>query len=1378
MSWSHVIRRVGYWGVLALVASLVYAVTSQTILASDHIELDQVSPNAVTATASQPVRNWNHVFSSSVLNDCSKVSYSSRNDQVSAARTRTITWNTGSRRDGHYLCVRTLVDTVGNEYAYGGPLRLDLAGPTIRFETGRATIDRLQATINDYSELHEQVDAATEIADGDVSTGASFRYAMLRSSSDCSVRNLNLQTMATDLTRQSTTANKLTELTVQVPVSADDHDRYVCLKATDQFGNVSYQVSSRLDTQIERVRFQIVDAGLRITASEVLSAVRAEVTSDSCSDLASETPVAQGVTSYTAAYTADDGLICFQLSDRQANTINYSYTLDRTSPGVPEINQSDRIVVATATDTDGRADTGDNDYPKDWGIETWDSYFIDSDSDNLVTTMENACDLDSYGQRGAGETAVDTWRVYDTRSSSNRLVLSSSHSRYEAICFRATDYAGNDSYGHQELDNFESTSPVIVGKRATNDNEITLSLSSTKLRVVTWRWTTMQIGDTCDINKIPATTAPTTSNEIEVTSTDVGGFYCVEALLNDNERIYQIVEVGSSPVDDSAPTVEADWNRNALQASATDDLSGVKSTTWQWQIITDPDDAASSCQSDDTADPKITSWRRGSNTGSLGTSRNGQFICFRVSDNVGNVGYEHFEIEVVSQSTDTTRPTVNVRRSDHTVRATSTSNDLPSVPDWRYKISNDSGCNDNTFNTNDQAVGYGHTVQLVDGDDVWVCFQIADSAGNLGYGKLRVDLRGPTITVSQSGTQVTATADESSSNWIYFRTNEDPAYCVVGSDWNLGRQQTYVGRIVRGLTAGQVGQYLCFRTQDSHGNQSVAVYQISGPINPPFVGQLSISFAQSSTRLVASANRAVTTWRYLVYESAPTNCDQTNSYFDTTYAGQTNTVDINADNNRHYYCFEATAADGVKGYGSHRVNIPTGSSSPAPTPVGALRVTVSRQGNRLTATANRTISDWRYLIYESKPANCDQTNLYFTASNGQVGRDNVVDLAPADSNRYYCFEAIDTNGLKAYALYRVGRVTEASFTPTPEPTHPTTVTKPAIKVTIDRRNNQLIAVANQRIANWRYLVYAQRPNCDTTNTYFDALNAQVGEGQIAPVTEQTVGYYYCFRARTADGRVGFGLHRVTRAFVQPTTQPTPTDPTLPPPLTTAVRISVSRNRTHVVAQANQNIASWRYLVYSQSPPCNNNNVYFERVNNALVGTSNQAPWIEVSQDRYYCFRAKTADGRVGFAVHRIPAATVVRPQPTPAQPRPEQRPSQPAPQPEQPTTRPATPAQPATTTTAAPAPPATPAAVAAVADPQPATPAEDKGKDEQPQTDNPPLAVQPTTETGPPVVIDEDDDVPYAWIIGGVAAAILIVILAVWPRRRRTDDDTDDRETL
>ena len=146
----------------------------------------------------------------------------------------------------------------------------------------------------------------------------------------------------------------------------------------------------------------------------------------------------------------------------------------------------------------------------------------------------------------------------------------------------------------------------------------------------------MEIDQTCDINQIPGATAPTSSNKIEVDNLDIGGLFCVEVLLNDNNRIYQIVEAGSSQIDNTPPEISAAWERNSLRATATDDLSGVKSTSWQWQLISNPNNADSSCQPDDDADPKISSWRSGSNTGSLGTSRNGQFICFRVSDNVGN----------------------------------------------------------------------------------------------------------------------------------------------------------------------------------------------------------------------------------------------------------------------------------------------------------------------------------------------------------------------------------------------------------------------------------------------------------------------------------------------------------------------------------------------------------------------------------------------------------------------------------------------------------------------------------------------------------------------------------------------------------------------
>ena len=1100
MSWSHITRRVGYSVSLVLIAGLAFWVANQTLLADDHIDLSQVSPNAVTATANQPVRNWNHVFGSSSMTDCTTARYSSSNDQTSAALTRTITWNTGSRRDGNYLCVRTLVDTAEREYAYSSPLRIDLAGPTIRFESGRSAADSIQATVNDYNNLHNQAGASTDIVAADVISGVSFRYAILRSSSNCSVRNLNLRTVDTDLIRTSTTADNSNELKVNVPVSADNHGQYVCLKTTDQYGNVSYQSSARLDTEIERVSLRISNNQVRMTAGEILTSVWAEATDGTCDyqSLADGTATAQGVTSLSVSYNTDnnDSIVCFSMTDRQSNSANYSYTLDTVAPIELEINQSGRIVIATASDTDQRDDPnhrGDNDYPKDWGIKSWNSYFIETANDgNLDNTLEAACDADSYGRSGSAiGNDVNSWSIYSRRTSGNRIAMSSSHNSREAICFRATDYSGLNSYGYEKLTEFESSDPIINSFRSNYSKKVTLSLSSTgNKRVTTWRWVAMEIDQVCDINLIPGTTAPTSSNKIEIVEANIGGLFCIEALLNDNSRIYQIVSAGNSQIDNTGPEISAAWERNSLRATATDDLSGVKSTTWQWQIITNPDHADTSCTNDDDANPKITSWRRGSNTGSLGTSRNGQFICFRVSDNVGNTTYASFEIEVVSTSTDTSRPTVNVRRNGNTVTATSTASDLPSVPDWRYVISDNSDCNDGVFESAGSSLGYGSSVQLVDGDDVWVCFQVTDSSNNAGHGKLRVDLAGPAITVNQSGNQVTANANESASQWIYFRSDNRPDYCVDDSEWNFNKHRTFVGRTVSGLTSADVGKWLCFRAQDSNGNQGVTSYQISGPIGQPVqTNPLTISFAQGPTQLVASGNRAVNNWRYLVYESAPTNCDGDNTYFDSDFAGNSNIVTLDADDNGRYYCFEANASDGTQAYASHRVTRPVAApiveetpepeeTKPPVTPK-EIKISANRVGQHLVAKANQSIAQWHYLVYATKP-NCDDSNGYFNQTGSKVGKTNKAVLVTNDSDRYYCFRAKTADGRVAFALYLVPATTtvaepvstetvvieppattEAPQTAAPEPeqeqeeeqpavlTPPTTQTQPATTVVVN-----------------------------------------------------------------------------------------------------------------------------------------------------------------------------------------------------------------------------------------------------------------------------------------------------------------------------------------
>ena len=755
---------------------------------------------------------------------------------------------------------------------------------------------------------------------------------------------------------------------------------------------------------------------------------------------------------------------------------------------------------------------------------------------------------------------------------------------------------------------------------------------------------------------------------------------------------------------------------------------------------------------------------------------------------LATTGYNNFEIEVVSLSTDTSRPAVNVRRNGKTVTATSTASDLPSVPDWRYVISDSSDCDDDVFDSAGSSLGYGSSVQLVDGDDVWVCFQVTDSSDNAGHDNIRVDLAGPTIVVSRSGSRVTATANETASQWIYFRSDNHPDYCVADSEWNFNKHQTFVGRTVSGLTSADVGRYLCFRAQDSHGNQEATAYQISGPIDQPVqTTLLTISFAQGSTQLVASANRAVSNWRYLVYESAPSNCNKDNTHFDSDFAGNSNIVDLDANDNGRYYCFEAEASDGSQAYADHRVNIATSPSTgqTTPQPVDVLTVSVDQEDNKLTASANRAVSTWRYLIYATKPANCDDKNSYFAANNGRIGRGNVVDLVVEDSDRYYCFEAADANDRKAYYLHQVETVEVT--TPEPETTTPTEEETPAPVVTVDviRKNNQLLASADKKIANWRYLIYSNQPTCDDSNTYFDRGAANlVGRTSTVDLSELSVGRYYCFRAKTKAGQAGYYVHRVTRPVANPIVEEAPKPEEATPPATPKeIKISASRDGQYLVAKANQPIAQWRYLVYTTKPNCNGNNVYFNQTG-SKVGRSNKAAWITADSDRYYCFRAKTADGRTAFALYRIPASMTVAEPVSPETPAPvvtvqtpeEEDEAQPtAPEPEQgqePETTTATTQPPTNTTTVVNITTQPPAATSN--EQQPAAQTEAETNEVLPLAVDRTTPAQTTTGTTTNDPVDDDDDLPWAWIIGGVGAVILVVLLAFRPRRKFDDDEADD----
>ena len=317
---------------------------------------------------------------------------------------------------------------------------------------------------------------------------------------------------------------------------------------------------------------------------------------------------------------------------------------------------------------------------------------------------------------------------------------------------------------------------------------------------------------------------------------------------------------------------------------------------------------------------------------------------------------------------------------------------------------------------------------------------------------------------------------------------------------------------------------------------------------------------------------------------------------------------------------------------------------------------------------------------------------------------------------------------------------------------------------------QLVARANKAIASWRYLAYNGRPtNCDSTNTYFASSFA--GRTNVVNLRTSDQGDYYCFRAKTADGRAGFFIHQVVLPVPLPPVEPEPDPPVViadPRP----IKISFSQTEQRVVARANQTIAEWRYLIYSQPPNCNQTNSYLDR-NDSRVGRSNQAVWVASLNDRYYCFRAKTADGRVGFAIYHIPAVSVSEPDTEAEEVAPVEPPTvtTTAPEPEQPEEPEKPVAEPTKpTVTAQPTEP--------TAEPEPTT--TDADGDDQTMTDSqsPPVPV----ETDDPLPVDadpEDGGIPsYVWAIAGVILATLIIAVIFRPRYREPIVDTDSEDEL
>ena len=1162
-----------------------------------NLTLTQVSPGSVSATIGQTPSSWNWLFRSSLVSDCSSLSYSSNNERTSASRTYTI--SLAGKSHNNYLCVR--VSNSDNTKQYSDPFQIDLRGPQVSYSLNSLNSNSqtvINATIDDGSNLHSQTEASTAIATTELSGSTSISYGLTDSKSLCRSQNSSLFSQTTDLSLKTGTVVSSKQMSMSL-ISADNwHGRYLCLKMIDRFGNANYAVTAnRLDTSIKlNYRRNTSNQTITVNAGENTSwRWRFRANSD-CSqnadDFATSTKtdnqssavvsrsgqrsivinfgqsqLASFITDSDDIFNAAKGQaysssppglgsadpkiirICLEAKDNSNNTFYQQYSIDSIQPGVDSVGQSGRLVWANAKDHDLRtASQTPATVPVNWSVVSYRSALLDFSGTIPDTQTSNfisgVCNATKFGRSGQITLQDNDSTVISYTSSNISSATSSSSvklpnpSKYEAVCFKVTDQAGYHGYGGGLISNVTDTTPVIQAKRDLYSPKVSLSVD--KGTVVTYRYLGKDNVDTSCDSSLLAGQSPTTSNIIDLTSITLKPYFCVEILWranssSNNSTIYQYVPVGTSVVDSLGPVISTSQSNSQLSASATDNLSGVNDQTWGWARLSNETDNSNRCQTNPTQ--RISNWSNGSRA-SLRTGVN--HICLRVADKVGNYTYLPVTSERASGNPDRTAPRINLSQNQTVITATTEATDLPGSPDWGYVFINaKDSCQAGSFS---DSYFQGRFADGSNYNNQRVCFRVADEAGNYGYNSRIIDLNRPVITLSQSGYTITASANESV-NWQYYQSPNYPNGCYDGTDdFNSDNRSITSNQNQVSLDANAVGNYLCFRAQDQVNNFGHKIHQVS----------------QSAS--------------------------------------------------------------------------PSPSQPPTATPARPT-VSFSQTNNKLTAAANQTINSWHYLTYSQRP-DCDSSN-HFNSYSHLRGSGAVVNLDQASLNHYYCFRAINSQGLAGFGIYYVDQVNKV-VTPT-QPTAPTSPpddlppTLPGSIIQVgfkfDHNGNVIkasVEPASVKYSNYRYIIYLSDPtsSCDSTNKFFNDSRYWRAGSQVTLTSSKL--HYYCWRATSSSLGNVYGVTSGYKGQIQPTQA------------VLEMTFNVADN-TLTAQIADSSYSHWRYLIYDQRPDaCNSSNRYFDGSQYSYDG---HQVALTSTRSKYFCFRALNNSGQAVYGYYQARRAT-------------------------------------------------------------------------------------------------------------------------------------------
>ena len=366
------------------------------------------------------------------------------------------------------------------------------------------------------------------------------------------------------------------------------------------------------------------------------------------------------------------------------------------------------------------------------------------------------------------------------------------------------------------------------------------------------------------------------------------------------------------------------------------------------------------------------------------SSNNGQWVCFKVKNNLGVYGYKEHQI-------DFSPPVITITQDQDSLAASATVSVGTLVDSsWAHSDFLDTSptCADNSITYQTAGADEDKVAITSSHNGKWVCFKVKNNFNIYGYASIRItyatppattvvitapslDLTAPQLVLQQKNDTVAASGSNLS-GFKYFVSNDNPD-CSQAN-----RQALYnSGALATGLLDRQ---WVCFSAQYKEG---VWVYKkLLVDLSRPTLEV--VQFAQTLTASGDNLNN----YQYLK-TNQQTNCVPQKSNLSWTFGQK-----VSGLSDQEGVCFKAQNRLGVFGYAFQRVDL-----SP-PT------LHLSLNGSSVTASG-QDLKDYQYLKTFSKPDCAQSSNSY---QSGQTAR--------LTNGQWVCFKAQNRLGLWGYIQMR------------------------------------------------------------------------------------------------------------------------------------------------------------------------------------------------------------------------------------------------------------------------------------------------------------------------------------------------------------------------